>query len=64
MKKMGKLESILDKSLVVSDIKKYIEYGKQAKEYQDFNPQYKIQEESLNVNPLSARSCRCYPCKC
>ncbi len=31
---------------------------------EQFDPQYEVQEEGLNINPLSARSCRCYPCKC
>jgi len=30
----------------------------------EFSPEYTLMDGSFNVNPLSARSCRCYPCKC
>lgn len=61
---MEKLENISEDSLVVSNVEKPVMYKAQDRNYQEFNPQYEIQEESLNVNPLSARSCRCRPCRC
>ena len=61
---MEKIEKIAENSPTVSDVKKFVEYEKQDSKYREFNPQYKVQEENLNINPLSARSCKCYPCRC
>ncbi len=33
-------------------------------ESERFEPKYKVMQESFNLNPLSSRSCRCYPCRC
>jgi hypothetical protein len=57
----SKLEIELETNPRIKENKIYTERSELPKK---FNPEYTLMDGSFNVNPLSARSCRCYPCRC
>jgi hypothetical protein len=61
---MEELEKIIGAFTQSFNGRNSVDYKKKDGGSYGFNPQYKIQKESLNINPLSARSCKCYPCRC